>query len=311
MTPIRLLIADDHAVVRRGLRTFLELQADMEVVGEAATGEDAVARASELDPDVVVMDVVMPSLDGIEATRSIRRRNPSTKVLTLSSFSDDDRVVAAFRAGASGYLLKDTDPERLADAIRDVHRGEPVLSREAIRGVLAGLVRPERRPEGTLTIAFTDIEGATALLDRLGEERAHALFEVHARVIRDTVERHGGTVVEKDGDAFLLAFPSARKAVACAVDVQRELARADAPRVRIGINTGEVVAEDDRLFGRAVFVAARVAAAAGGGEILTSELTRTLVGDNGVDFRDRGLHRLRGFAGEHRLFEVAWTRSAS
>lgn len=304
---IRLLIADDHAVVRRGLRAFLELQPDMEVVGEAATGEDAVARTSELDPDVVLMDVLMPALDGIEATRAIRERTPAARVLTLSSFSDDDRVVAAFRAGASGYLLKDTDPEQLAAGIRAVHRGEPVLCQEALRGVVAGVARADRRPEGTVTIVFTDIEGATTLLEQLGEERARTVFDAHARVIRQTVERHGGTVVEKDGDAFLLAFVSARSAVACAVAVQRGLAESGAPRVRIGINTGEVVAEEDRLFGRAVFVAARVASAGGGGDILVSELTRTLVGDDGVVFEDRGLHELKGFAGRHRLFAVQWT----
>ena len=125
---IRVLIADDHAVVRQGLRTFLELHDDIEVVGEAADGEEAVRVAVEGAPDVVLVDLVMPRLGGIEAIRRIREGSPGTRVLVLTSFADDDTVLPALRAGAAGYLLKDVQPRDLVGAIRTVHRGEALLA---------------------------------------------------------------------------------------------------------------------------------------------------------------------------------------
>jgi NarL family two-component system response regulator LiaR len=125
---IRVAIADDHAVVRQGLRTFLELQGDMEVVGEAEDGEEAVALVQATEPDVVLLDLVMPRVDGIEATRRIRERSPATRILVLTSFADDRTVLPAVRAGAAGYLLKDVQPPELARAIRTVHAGEALLA---------------------------------------------------------------------------------------------------------------------------------------------------------------------------------------
>jgi len=125
---IRVAIADDHAVVRQGLRTFLELQEDMEVVGEAVDGEEAVALVERTAPDVVLLDLVMPRVDGIEATRRIRERSPATRILVLTSFADDHTVLPAVRAGAAGYLLKDVQPPELAAAIRTVHSGEALLA---------------------------------------------------------------------------------------------------------------------------------------------------------------------------------------
>ena len=125
---IRVAIADDHAVVRQGLRTFLELQDDMEVVGEAEDGEEAVALVQATEPDVVLLDLVMPRVDGIEATRRIREHTPSTRILVLTSFADDRTVLPAVRAGAAGYLLKDVQPPELARAIRIVHAGEALLA---------------------------------------------------------------------------------------------------------------------------------------------------------------------------------------
>jgi len=307
---IRLLIADDHAVVRQGLRLFLDLQPDLEVVGEADNGRTAVDRVAELAPDVVLMDVVMPELDGIGATEELRERAPETRVLVLSSFDDEESVLPALRAGASGYLLKQTEPDQLAAAIRAVHKGEPVLCAEATERVLHGIRAGRQRPEGTVTVLFTDIEGSTTLLERLGEEQAHGLFREHDRIVRDAVGEWGGTEVETAGDAFMLAFSSARRAVGCAAKIQQTLAgEAEGDlAVRIGLNTGDVIAEEDRYFGRAVFIAARIAATAAGREILVSELTRNLASD-GVRFVDRGLHKLKGLTGEHRLFEVEWKTS--
>jgi two-component system, NarL family, response regulator LiaR len=124
---IRVLIADDHAVVRQGLRTFLELQDDIEVVQDVADGEAAVAAAERQAPDVVLMDLVMPGVDGVEAIRRIRERRPQARVLVLSSFLDDERLFPAVRAGAAGYLLKDVEPRELVRAIRTVHGGEGLL----------------------------------------------------------------------------------------------------------------------------------------------------------------------------------------
>ena len=124
---IRVLIADDHAVVRQGLKTFLELQDDIEVVEDVADGEAAVAAVEREAPDVVLMDLVMPGVDGVEAIRRIREGRPQSRVLVLSSFLDDERLFPAVRAGAAGYLLKDVEPRELVKAIRTVHGGEALL----------------------------------------------------------------------------------------------------------------------------------------------------------------------------------------
>jgi two-component system, NarL family, response regulator LiaR len=124
---IRVLIADDHAVVRQGLKTFLELQDDIEVVEDVADGEAAVAAVERSAPDVVLMDLVMPGVDGVEAIRRIREGRPQARVLVLSSFLDDERLFPAVRAGAAGYLLKDVEPRELVKAIRTVHGGEALL----------------------------------------------------------------------------------------------------------------------------------------------------------------------------------------
>ena len=132
---IRVLVVDDHAVVREGLRTFLELQDGIVVVGEAGDGEAGVSAAERLRPDVVLMDLVMPRLDGVGAMRRLRRRLPATRVIVLTSFADDERLLPAIRAGAAGYLLKDAPSHQLADAIRRVHGGlravDPGLASEA------------------------------------------------------------------------------------------------------------------------------------------------------------------------------------
>jgi two-component system, NarL family, response regulator LiaR len=127
MADIRVLIADDHAVVREGLRAFLELQEGIEVVGEAADGQEAVEGAASLHPDVVVLDLVMPRLDGVAALRILRERVPEARVLVLTSFLDDDKLLPALRAGAAGYLLKNARPQELARAVRLAHSGETLI----------------------------------------------------------------------------------------------------------------------------------------------------------------------------------------
>ncbi|MFF8376824.1 response regulator [Streptomyces sp. NPDC015661] len=135
--PIRVLLVDDHQVVRRGLRTFLEVQDDIEVVGEASDGDEGVARAEELRPDVVLMDVKMPGTDGIEALKRLRELANPARVLIVTSFTEQRTVVPALRAGASGYVYKDVDPDALAGAIRSVHAGHVLLQPEVAGALLA------------------------------------------------------------------------------------------------------------------------------------------------------------------------------
>ncbi|GAA2508845.1 response regulator [Streptomyces gobitricini] len=134
---IRVLLVDDHQVVRRGLRTFLEVQDDIEVVGEAGDGVEGVERAEELRPDVVLMDVKMPGMDGIEALRKLHELANPAKVLIVTSFTEQRTVIPALRAGASGYVYKDVDPEALAGAIRSVHAGHVLLQPEAAMALLS------------------------------------------------------------------------------------------------------------------------------------------------------------------------------
>lgn len=134
---IKVLLVDDHQVVRRGLRTFLEVQDDIEVVGEASDGAEGVARAEELRPDVVLMDIKMPGTDGIEALRRLRELENPARVLIVTSFTEQRTVVPALRAGASGYVYKDVDPDALAGAIRSVHAGHILLQPEVAGALLA------------------------------------------------------------------------------------------------------------------------------------------------------------------------------
>jgi len=128
---IRVLIADDHHVVRRGLLFFLKTQKDMDVVGEATNGQEAVELTAKLKPDVVLMDLVMPIMDGIQATKKIKAQHPQTQVLMLTSFSDRDHVIPAIEAGAAGYQLKDIEPDDLVESIRKLMRGENTLHPQA------------------------------------------------------------------------------------------------------------------------------------------------------------------------------------
>src|SRR5512134_3164018 len=124
---IRVLIVDDHAIVRKGIRALLVEAGGFEIVAEAADGQEAVLRAQETHPDVILMDLLMPGMDGIEATRQISSSQPQARILVLTSFAADSNVFPAIKAGAQGYLLKDSSPEELVRAIRQVHRGEPSL----------------------------------------------------------------------------------------------------------------------------------------------------------------------------------------
>jgi NarL family two-component system response regulator LiaR len=148
---IRVLICDDHAVVRQGLATFLDLQDDIEIAGEAENGEQAVAQAAALKPDVILMDLVMPLLDGVEALRRIVAADPQAKVIILTSYADDEKIFSAIRAGACGYLMKDVSPQELAKAIRMARDGEPLLSPDVARRLMEHVSHPE--PVGSAALA--------------------------------------------------------------------------------------------------------------------------------------------------------------
>jgi len=143
---IRVLIVDDQPIVRKGIRALLAEVEGIQVVGEAADGQEAVTQTAALQPDVILMDLVMPHVDGIEAIRQITERQEEARILVLTSFAGDDKVFPAIKAGALGYLLKDSEPSDLLRAIRQVHRGEPALEPRIARKVIEEMQRPSRQP---------------------------------------------------------------------------------------------------------------------------------------------------------------------
>jgi NarL family two-component system response regulator LiaR len=143
---ISLLVVDDQSIVRNGIKALLEVVPDIEVIGEASNGEEAVAQAKQLQPDVILMDLVMPKMDGITAIREIQAAQLSARIIVLTSFVTEDKVFPAIKAGAMGYLLKDSEPEDLITAIRKVDRGEPSLHPIVAKMVLEELGQPVKQP---------------------------------------------------------------------------------------------------------------------------------------------------------------------
>jgi two-component system, NarL family, response regulator LiaR len=205
--PIRVLIVDDHAVVREGLRIFLQLQDGIEVVGEAADGDQAVARASELMPDVILMDLVMPHLDGIGAMRQLRERALPSRVIVLTSFLDDERLMPALQAGAAGYLLKDVEPAELARAVRSACADEALIDPTVAARLLHTLSADGRGAGGrggTTTAAdaigrLTRREREVLELIALGHSNKRIARELE--VAEKTVKTHVGHVLAKLGVA--------------------------------------------------------------------------------------------------------------
>ena len=194
--PIRVLIVDDHAVVREGLRTFLQLQDGIEVVGEADDGESAVRQATALAPDVILMDLVMPRLDGIGAMCELRRRNSASRVIVLTSFLDDERLMPALSAGAAGYLLKDVEPAELARAVRSACADEALIDPT----VAARLLHQLSAPPGP---AADGIEHLTRrereVLDLIALGHANKRIALELQISEKTVKAHVGRVLAKLG----------------------------------------------------------------------------------------------------------------
>nr|WP_202471026.1 response regulator transcription factor [Streptomyces sp. SID8377] len=186
------MLVDDHQVVRRGLRTFLEVQPDIEVVGEAGDGEEGVDRAGELAPDVILMDVRMPGVDGIEALRRLRDNGSKARVLVVTSFTEQRTVVPALRAGAAGYVYKDVDPDALAGAIRSVHAGHVLLQPEVADVLLSPEeTTPGQGRGGTLTDREREVLSLIAE-GRSNREIARALV-----LSEKTVKTHVSNILMK------------------------------------------------------------------------------------------------------------------
>lgn len=192
---IKVLIVDDHQVVRQGLRTFLELQPDILVVGEAADGLTAVEMSRQLRPDVVLMDLVMPQLDGIAATRQVKALEHGIKIIALTSFTEDDKVFPAIQAGASSYLLKDVAPDELVEAIQAVHHGEARLHPDIAQKLMEQVARQGKQHQHSLPEELTSRELEVVQLvaqGRSNQEIAQAL------VISDkTVKTHISNILGK------------------------------------------------------------------------------------------------------------------
>jgi len=161
--PIRILIVDDHAVVREGLRSFIQVKPDMEVVGEAADGIEAVEKALSLEPDVILLDIVMPRLDGVGTIEQLNQESCKARILVITSFTEDDQIFPAIKAGALGYLLKDSMPNELIQAIRDVYRGEPCLHPTIARKLMDELNRERDLPPTEEPLTERELEVLTLI----------------------------------------------------------------------------------------------------------------------------------------------------
>ncbi|WP_045522901.1 response regulator [Neobacillus niacini] len=191
---IRILIADDHHVVRRGLAFFLKTQRDIEIIGEAGNGKEAVELARTLKPDLILMDLVMPEMDGIQATKIIKSEMPEIKIMMLTSFSDQDHVIPALEAGASGYQLKDIEPDELINCIKKIIAGENQLHPKATSHLLANLSNKESNEENLieqLTKRELDVLKEIAR-GKSNKEIASSLF-----ITEKTVKTHVSNLLSK------------------------------------------------------------------------------------------------------------------
>lgn len=186
---IRVLVADDHAVVRQGLRMFLALDDDIEIVGEACDGRQAVDLAHELQPDVILMDLLMPELDGIQAITILRREMPDTEIIALTSVLEDSSVVGAVRAGAVGYLLKDTEADELVRAIKAAAQGQVQLSPQAA----ARLMREVRMPDSPEALTEREVE----VLRQLALGYSNKEIAQHLSIGEKTVKTHVSNILSK------------------------------------------------------------------------------------------------------------------
>lgn len=335
----RLLIVDDHPALRAGLQGMLASQPDFEVVGEAANGVEGVKLADQLQPDVVLMDLRMPEMDGVTAIAQIKAQHPDVQVLVLTTYDSDADILPAIRSGAIGYLLKDTPREDLFQAIRSAAQGRPLLA----PGIAARLMERMRAPNeeapsareteaptpgdrdasnkepdspkqaaniptGTVTFLFTDIEGSTAMWEKYPEQMQTALAR-HDEILHAAIEARGGYVFKMIGDACCAAFASDKQATLATLEAQRALFAETwdehtTIRVRMALHTGVAEEKSGDYFGPPVNRVARLLSAGHGGQVLLSAVTYGLARDT-LRHLEPG-SELRDL-GEHRLRDLRYS----
>jgi NarL family two-component system response regulator LiaR len=191
--PIRVLIADDHAILRKGICALLSTEPDIEVVGETGDGLETVVQAQALCPDVILMDLVMPEMDGIEATRRIMAEQPGVHILVLTSFAADDKVFPAIKAGALGYILKDSGPAELVQAIHQVYQGQPSLEPSIALKLLQELSHPSQRPPTPEPLSERELE----VLRLLAQGKSNREIADQLVITELTVRTHVSNILGK------------------------------------------------------------------------------------------------------------------
>ena len=194
MDKISVLIVDDHGVVRQGLRTYLELLDDIDIVGEAKNGIEAVEQVHQHQPDIVLMDLVMPEMDGVEATRQVLAISSSIRVIVLTSFAEDEQVFPAIEAGAAGYLLKDVDPAELHQAIQAVHAGEVQLHPDIMKKLIHRVNTPQIETDSTLgDLTPRELE----VLSLISQGQSNRKIATSLTISEKTVKTHVGNILSK------------------------------------------------------------------------------------------------------------------
>lgn len=196
MEPIQVFIVDDHTMVRMGLRLCLANYAEVTVVGEAANGREALQKIEDSQPQIVLMDLIMPEMNGVEAIRKIKTRWPAVKVIALTSFTEDEYITAAMDAGASGYLLKDVEPAALVEAIKETHRGEVPLHPQAAKVLLDSW----RDATGARSVPASPLtERETEVLQLLGKGKSNRAIAAELVIAEATVKAHVSSILNKFG----------------------------------------------------------------------------------------------------------------
>jgi DNA-binding NarL/FixJ family response regulator len=311
---IRVLLADDQALVRAGFKALLDAQPDIEVVGEADDGEEALRLAAESEPDVVLMDIRMPGMDGLEATRRIVRDEAleRTRIVILTTFDEDEYVFEALRIGASGFLVKDTEPEVLLQGVRAVARGDALLSPAVTRRVIGAIAERQMPAFGAdagaerilATVMFSDIVSSTERAVEVGDRRWREELDRHDELVRRELSDHGGREIKMTGDGFLAVFDAPTRAIRCAVAI-REGLKGLGIEVRIGLHTGELELRGEDVGGIAVNIGSRVADEGSAGDVLATSTVKDLVSGSRIGFADLGERQLKGVADRWRVFAVA------